>query len=173
MYKSKITNEFIPSAIENDHIEEQVAELLSFYKGTEDELIPILQDIQQKIGYLPEESMKQVADYFKIKESSVFGVATFYSQFKLAPTGRNIIRVCRGTACHVRGGSRILMEVAKQLGINPGESTEDLEYAFETAACFGACALSPVVVINNDVYGRMTVQKLRKILNKLKEKSHQ
>jgi NADH:ubiquinone oxidoreductase subunit E len=173
MYKSKIANELTQSAAEDDHIRDQIAELLSSYKGSEDELIPVLQDIQQKFGYLPEESMKQVAEYFKMKESSVFGVATFYSQFKLAPTGRNIIRVCRGTACHVRGGSRILMETAKQLGINPGESTDDLEYAFETAACFGACALSPVVVINNDVYGRMTVQKLRKILNELKEKTHQ
>ena len=146
-------------------IEEQVNGILSSYEGKEDELIPILQEIQQAFGYLPEPAMKRVARFLKLPESTVFGVGTFYAQFKFVPSGRNIIRVCRGTACHVRGGARILREVQKQLGIKPGESTPDLEYGLETVACFGACALAPVTVLNNKVHGRMTMQKVKDILN--------
>ena len=145
-------------------IEERLSQILSSYQGKEDELIPLLQQIQQVFGYLPELAMKRVAKFLKLPESTVFGVSTFYAQFKLVPTGRNVIRVCRGTACHVRGGARILREVEKHLGIKPGESTPDLEYCLETVACFGACALAPVVVVNGKVNGRMTKAKVKDIL---------
>jgi NADH-quinone oxidoreductase subunit E len=145
-------------------IEEQLNEILSSYRGDESELIPILQQVQQVFGYLPEPAMKQIAKFLHLPETTIFGVATFYAQFKLVPTGRNIIRVCRGTACHVRGGARILREVEKQLGIKPGESSPDLEYYLETVACFGACALAPVMVLNNKVHGRMTTSKVKNIL---------
>jgi len=138
---------------------------LSSYQGMEAELIPILKKVQQEFGYLPELAIKQIARFLHLPEVTIFGVATFYAQFELVPTGRNIVKVCRGTACHVRGGARILKEVQKQLGIKPGESTPDLEYCLETVACFGACALSPVVVLNNKVRGKMTTQKVRGILN--------
>jgi len=146
--------------------EERLNEILPSYQGKEEELIPILQQIQQVFGYLPESAMKKIAKFLKLPESTVFGVGTFYAQFKLIPTGRNIIRVCRGTACHVRGSAQILAEIEKQLGISANETTTDLEYSLETIACFGSCALAPVMVINNKVHGRMTATKAGEILNK-------
>ena len=143
--------------------EKRLNEILSSYQGKKEELIPILQQVQQAFGYLPEPMMKKIAKFLQLPESTVFGVGTFYAQFKLVPSGRNIIRVCRGTACHVRGGARILREVEKRLGIKPGESTPDLEYSLETVACFGACALAPVMVLNNKVHGRMTKVKVKEI----------
>ncbi|HUX47991.1 MAG TPA: NAD(P)H-dependent oxidoreductase subunit E [Dehalococcoidia bacterium] len=146
--------------------EERLNEILSSYEGRVDELIPILQQVQQVFGYLPELAMKKIAKFLKLPESTVFGVGTFYAQFKLVPTGRNVIKVCRGTACHVRGSAQILGEIEKQLGISAGETTPNLENSIETIACFGSCALAPVVVINGKVHGRMTTPKAREILNK-------
>lgn len=145
-------------------VEELLNEILSSYQGEEDELIPILQQVQQVLGYLPELAMKRIAKFLKVPECTVFGVGTFYAQFKLLPSGRNIVKVCRGTACHVRGAASILGEVEKQLGIKSGESTPDLEYCLEAIACFGSCALAPVMVIGNNVYGRMTPTKVKEVL---------
>ena len=149
--------------------EKRLKEILSSYEGKKEGLIPILQQVQQAFGYLPEPMMKKIAKFLQLPESTVFGVGTFYAQFKLVPSGRNIIRVCRGTACHVRGSAQILGEVEKQLGIKAGETTPDLEYSLETIACFGSCALAPVVVTNGKVHGRMTAPKARKML---KEEAH-
>jgi NADH-quinone oxidoreductase subunit E len=151
-------------------VEERLNEILSSYEGREDELIPILQQVQQVFGYLPEPAMKRIAKFLKLPESTVFGVGTFYAQFKLVPTARNIVRVCRGTACHVRGGARILREVEKHLGIKPGESTPDLECCLETVACIGACALAPTMVVNNGTYGRMTTRKVAEVLEQCRGK---
>jgi len=140
-------------------VESSVSEILESYKGEPGELIPILQRVQRELGYLPEQAMRQIARFLHLEESTVFGVATFYAQFKLVPGGRNIVRVCRGTACHVKGGARILREGEKQLGIKPGECTPDLEYGLETVACIGACALAPTMVVNKQTYGRMTTKK--------------
>ena len=145
-------------------------EILSSYQGKNEELIPMLQQVQQAFGYLPEPIMKKIAKFLQLPESTVFGVGTFYAQFKLVPSGRNIIRVCRGTACHVRGGARILREVEKRLGIKPGESTPDLEYSLETVACIGACALAPTMVVNNETHGQMTTKKAAEILEQFKGK---
>ena len=142
----------------------QINEILELYKGERSNLIPILQEIQQRLGYLPEAGLKQIARYVDVPESTVFGIATFYAQFKLVPTGRNIIKVCRGTGCYVRGAPLILETLENKLGIKAGETTPDLEYTLETVACFGSCALAPVVVFNDRVYGRMTVDKVKKIL---------
>lgn len=144
-------------------MQERLNEILSSYQGKKEELIPILQQVQQVFGYLPESTMEGIAKFLKLPESTVFGVGTFYAQFKLVPSGRNIIRVCRGTACHVRGGARILREVEKHLDIKPGESTPDLEYSLETVACFGACALAPVALVNDKVHGRMTKAKVKEM----------
>jgi len=144
--------------------EERLNEILSSYQGDEGELIPIFQQVQQVFGYLPEPVMKKIARFLKVPECTVFGVGTFYAQFKLVPTGRNIIKVCRGTACHVRGAAGILAEVEKQLSIKSGESTPDLEYSLEAIACFGSCALAPVMVIGDNVYGRMTPAKVKEVL---------
>jgi NADH-quinone oxidoreductase subunit E len=145
-------------------LEECLNEILSSYQGKKDELIPILQQVQQVFGYLPEPAMRRIAKFLKLPESTVFAVGTFYAQFKLVPSGRNAIKVCRGSACHVRGATDILAEVEKQLGIKPGETTPDLEYSLEAIACFGSCALAPVMVIGRNVYGRMTPAKVKDVL---------
>jgi len=147
------------------NIKEQLDDILLQYSGEGGDLIPILQEAQERFGYLPEEVMQRIAKFLRLPESNVFGVATFYAQFKLTPTGKRMVRICRGTACHVRGGARILSGVEKQLGIKPGETTDDLEYSLETIACFGSCALAPVVVVDKTVYGRMATKKIEEILH--------
>ena len=149
-------------------VREQLDEILSSYTRESSNLIPILQEVQERLGYLPGEVMRGIAKFLRLPESNVYGVVTFYAQFRLTPSGRHIVRVCRGTACHVRGGARILREVEKHLGIKPGETTDDLEYSLETIACFGSCALAPVMVIGKNVYGRMTTTKVGHILAETK-----
>jgi NADH-quinone oxidoreductase subunit E len=138
--------------------------VLASFTGDKAELIPILQHVQQKLGYLPQAVIRNIAGFVKVPESTVFGVATFYAQFKFVPMGRNTIKVCRGTGCYVKGSPRILEELEKVLGIKDGGSTKDLEYSLETVACFGSCALAPVVVVNDRVYGRMTPEKARELI---------
>jgi len=139
-------------------------EVLSRHSTSANELIPVLQEAQEQFGYLPIAVMEKIAMYLHLSASTVYGVATFYAQFKLIPSGKRIVKVCRGTACHVRGGANILREVEKQLGIKPGETAPDLSNSLETIACFGSCALAPVMVVNKDVYGRMTVKKVAQVL---------
>jgi NADH-quinone oxidoreductase subunit E len=143
---------------------ERLDDILLQFSRDRENLIPILQEVQQEFGYLPEEAMQKIADFLRLSNSTVYSVGTFYTQFKMTPSGKRVVRVCRGTACHVRGGARVLREVQKRLGIKPGETTEDWEYTLETAACFGSCALAPVVVVGQDVYGRMTTTKIEQIL---------
>ena len=147
-----------------------LAEILSRYSGASSDLIPILQEAQGKFGYLPEEVMQRVAKFLRLTDNMVYGVSTFYAQFSFTPTGRNKVTVCRGTACHVRGGSRILREIEKRLGIKPGETTEDMEYSLETVACIGACALAPTMKMGNETYGQMTTRKAAEVLG-AKEKA--
>ncbi len=141
----------------------KIDEILSHYSGKQDELIPILQQAQEEFRYLPSEVMLTIARFLHLPESTVFGVGTFYAQFKLVPSGRRTVRVCRGTACHVRGGARILREVERRLGIKPGETTDDLEYTLETVACIGACALAPTMVIDKETHGQMTTKKVAEV----------
>lgn len=141
-------------------VAEQVDEILAHYSGQSSDLIAILQEAQEKFGYLPQEVMQRVARFLRLTDNMVYGVSTFYAQFSFVPTGRNKITVCRGTACHVRGGARILREVEKRLGIKPGESTDDMEYSLETVACIGACALAPTMRVGNETYGQMTTRKV-------------
>ncbi|MCL0048351.1 NADH-quinone oxidoreductase subunit NuoE [Dehalococcoidia bacterium] len=134
-------------------------------RGKRGELIPILQRIQAEFGYLPEEAIVKVAESTGVAESRVFGVASFYAQFRFTPMGRNRVMVCRGTACHVKGAPRILEEIEKVLKIKEGETTKDLEYTLESVACIGCCALAPCIMINNkDVHGRLTSKKVTEIL---------
>lgn len=145
-------------------IESIFAQIGKEFNGREDELIPLLQSVQRELGFLPEQALREIAHLIRLPEARVFGTATFYSQFRLKPVGKYMVRVCRGTACHVRGGSRIQREVEKQLGINPGESTTDLKFALETVACIGACAQAPTMVVDNEAYGKMTTKKVGEIL---------
>lgn len=146
-------------------VKEKLADIFTHYSGKEEELIPVLQETQEQFRYLPEVAMQEISRFLRVPESTVYGVSTFYSQFKLTPLGRKIVRICRGTACHVRGGAKILEEAEKRLGIKAGETTDDLEYTLETIACFGSCALAPVMVIDKTVYGRMTPAKVKDILS--------
>lgn len=144
-------------------VKEKLDELLSHYSGKREELIPILQEAQEQFRYLPLEVMREIAKFLRIADSAVFGVSTFYAQFKLVPSGKRIVRVCRGTACHVRGGARILREVERRLGIKQGETTEDWEYTLETVACIGACALAPTMTLDKETYGQMTTKKVAEV----------
>jgi len=145
-------------------VEDKLKDIFSHYKGDKQELIPILQETQDVFRYLPAASMKEIARFLRMPESTVYGVSTFYAQFKLTPLGKRIIRVCRGTACHVRGAAKVLNELEKQLGIKAGETTEDLEYTLETVACIGACALAPTMTIDSETYGKMTTKKVGEVL---------
>ncbi len=149
--------------IEEIDTKEKLKEILSHYSGSKNELIPILQEAQEELRYLPAEVMLEIAKFLRLPPSAIFGVSTFYAQFKLVPSGKRIVRVCRGTACHVRGGARILREVEKRLGLKPGETTEDLECTLETIACIGACALAPTMTIDKEVHGQMTTKKVAEV----------
>ena len=148
----------------------QLDEILSRYDSSRSDLIPILQEVQSSFGYLPEEVMARIAKFFCLPASIVYGVSTFYAQFKFVPMGKTIVKVCRGTACHVRGVAQVLREIENRLGIKSEETTEDLEYSLETVACIGACALAPAIVINKDVHGKMTTKKVREIFGERKDK---
>lgn len=137
---------------------------LEQYDRDESFLISILQGVQKIYGYLPRAVIEKIAEYLNLPISRVYGVVTFYAQFYLTPHGRNTIRVCRGTACHVRGGKGVLEAVENQLDIKEGETTEDLEFSLETAVCLGMCLLSPVMTINDSYFGKLTPQKVEKIL---------
>jgi len=130
-------------------------------------LIPILQDIQAAYGYIPREAMTGTARFLNITEAEVYGVVTFYAQFYLTRQGRHRVKVCIGTACHVRGADRILEAVQEKLGIETGETTEDFEFSTERVACFGSCALAPVMVVNGKVHARMTPRKAVALLEAL------
>jgi NADH-quinone oxidoreductase subunit E len=139
-------------------------QILSRFPKERDQLIPVLEAVQDTYGYLSTQTMAEVSRYLRVPDSNVYGVASFYALFRFTPRGKKMINVCRGTACHVRGGARILEEVEKKLGIKAGETTADMEYSLETISCFGSCALAPVMVINKTVYGRMTPARVEEIL---------
>lgn len=132
-----------------------------------DYLIPILQEIQEAYGYLPPPVLAWVSEQTKIPTSRMYGVITFYAQFYLEPHGKHTVRCCRGTACYVRGGKKVINEVKSTLGIDEGETTQDMLFSLETVACLGACALSPVMVVDNTYYGKITPRRATQILQQL------
>ncbi len=138
--------------------------VLKDHEQHRDSLIPILQGIQKKLGYISEEAVEVISSHLNISENDIYGVATFYAQFRFTRPGDHIVKVCQGTACHVRGCKRIMDEATRYLGIRPGETAPDYKFSLESVACFGSCALSPVVVINGTVHGRMTAQKIKRLL---------
>lgn len=139
--------------------------MITQYPAAQASLIPLLQQVQETFGYIPREAVDPVAEALGLFPSQVFGVITFYSQFYTAPRGRNVVRVCRGTACHVRGGRKILQLIQNTLGIRDGETTDDYQFTLETVACLGACALSPVMVVNRSYFGKMNPKKITTVLN--------
>lgn len=141
--------------------------IFSKFKGVENEIIPLLQAVQAKYGYLSREAMLAIAKFTNIAESRIYSVATFYTQFRFTPVGENHIMVCRGTACHVKGAPQIQEKIKTHLGIEEGETTKDGKYSLETVACIGACSLAPAMVINKKTYGRLTPKKVVKILDEI------
>jgi len=129
-------------------------------------LIPLLQDIQSIYGYLPEDALQEIADFVALPLSRVYGVATFYNQFRLIPLGENVIKVCRGTACHVKNSSNILYAVESTLNIKAGETSRDKKFSIEVVNCIGACSIAPVITINDEYFGRLTVKEIPAILKK-------
>ena len=139
--------------------------LFSKFEPKRENIIPILQVIQEEYTYLPEHMMGKIADFTHVPESDIYGVATFYAQFRFEPTGENILSVCRGTACHVRGAPGIFEEVTDLLDLEGEGTTADDKYTVETVACIGCCALAPVITINEEVHGNLTKKEVRKLLD--------
>ena len=144
-------------------------EVVSEHEGDETALISVLQEIQRKLKYLPVEAMKFVADKLNVPQSRVYHVATFYKAFKLNPPGKHTLRICVGTACHVRGASRLVDTIEREYDLKPGETSKDGMLELECVNCLGACALAPVVVIDDKTLPKQTPDKLLKNLKTLKE----
>jgi NADH-quinone oxidoreductase subunit E len=140
------------------HIVEQMSPVVS------GDVIPLLQRLQEAYGYLPKEMVLAVCEETGLPASRVFGVATFYSQFSLVPQGKHLVRCCKGTACHVRGGQRVMDTVERTLGIKDGQTTKDMNFSMETVACLGTCFLAPVVTVDDTYYGQVTPDRLKKVL---------
>lgn len=144
---------------------ERLSAVLVPYRGQKGATIPVLQKAQEELGYLPEEAITEIADILGLTENEVYGVASFYAQFRFERQGEHTIKCCQGTACYVQGGRKILEAVEQELGIQSGKTTtEDYKFSLEKVACFGSCALAPVIVVDKTVYGRMTPAKAREIL---------
>lgn len=148
---------------------EQLTEIINRLKSEKGCLMHILQEAQAIYAYLPIEVQSMIAEQLNISLSEVYGVATFYSQFSLKPKGKHRVSVCLGTACYVKGADKILAEMEKQLGIKCGECTEDGNFSIDSCRCVGACGLAPVVTIDEDVYGKLTPDMVKGILEKYKE----
>ncbi len=142
----------------------RVEAIIAEYQHQRWALVPLLQRIQQEFGFIPPDSIGLIARGMKLFPAQVQAVISFYAQLYTAPRGKNTVRVCRGTACHVRGGKTILKLVKQHLGIDEGETTPDLEYTLETVACIGVCAIAPNMVINDVTYGRMNPKKVSQVL---------
>ena len=145
---------------------EQLTKVLAPYRGQSGATIPVLQKAQEEIGYLPEEIISEIANFLGLTKNEVYGVATFYAQFRFERQGEHTIKCCQGTACYVQGGRNILKAVEDELNVASGQTTtDDYKFSLERVACFGSCALAPVMVVDKTVYGRMTPAKARQILD--------
>lgn len=152
-------------------MDERLKRVFSLFKGTREELIPLLQAVQSEMGFLSDSSMEQIARFARVPLSKVYGVATFYAQFRFKPKGETHIMLCRGTACHVKGAPRIQEEIENQLNLKEGETSADLKFSIENVACIGACSLAPVIMINDRVEASLTPQKVEKLFQVPKNKN--
>ena len=163
---------------EFDIIEEK-KEILNFKidlinkRYQEGSLITLLQSAQDSYGYVPEKIIHYISELVGIPSSEIYGVITFYSQFRLKPIGKNIIKICEGTACHVNGAKTLLSVLQDELGISVGETSEDGIFTLQSVACLGCCSLAPVIVINDNTYGNLTTDKIKTIIKEHKIKEHQ
>ena len=143
---------------------------LKKYRTANGKIIPVLQEVQEIFGYIPEDAIREVSRELDIPSSVIYGVVTFYGQFHLQVRGKNIIRVCTGTACHVQGGGKVLEAITKSLGLTNGKlTTDDMMFTLEPVACLGACGMAPVMMVNDDAYGRLTPEEIPEILARYDE----
>ncbi|MBN1780097.1 NADH-quinone oxidoreductase subunit NuoE [bacterium] len=152
------------------HMHETVQRILENYRDAgRDALIPILQEVQETQGYLSRDAVVEIGRHLNLAASKIYGVATFYNQFRFAPLGRIHIQVCRGTACHVKGSAKVLEAIQNELKIRPGETTKDGLFSLEVVACIGACGLAPVISVNGEFHAGVEPAQIRKILNSCRE----
>ena len=145
--------------------------ILAEHLGQAGAVIPVLQATQEAYGYLPRPAVRRIAKALRRPAAQVFGVATFYAQFHLKPRGKHVIRVCLGTACHVRGAERILDHLCEMLGVEPGETTEDLMFTIERVACIGACGLAPTMLVDDETHGRLTPKTAGEIIERYRDRA--
>jgi NADH-quinone oxidoreductase subunit E len=148
-------------------LEQRFEQLLDEWKDTKGNIIPLLQKTQELRGFLSRDDMRAIAAVVGKSPAEIYGVATFYAQFRFDPPGRHNLKVCHGTACHVNGAESLDLAVKTELGVEPGGTTADGEFTVDRVACLGCCSLAPVVMIDNEVHGRLTGDKLKKILRKV------
>jgi NADH-quinone oxidoreductase subunit E len=148
--------------------EDGLSAFIQEFKGERGDLIPVLQKTQDLDGYLRPEAIRMISRWLKISENEIYGVATFYAQFRFHPPGRHHIKVCLGTACHVKGGEQILAITKQRLGVEPGETTADGKYDLDRVACLGCCALAPVVAFGDKIHSQMSVLKIQRLFDEQK-----
>lgn len=148
----------------------QIEEILRRFQPEREYLLPVLQEIQGKVGYLSQEAMEAVAHFFHLPPSEIFSIVTFYNQFRRKPPGRHPVHVCMGTACYLLGGTLILDAFSRELHIKKGDTTEDRSFSLDATACFGCCNVAPVVKINSQIYSKMTPGKVEEVIINLRDK---
>ncbi len=148
---------------------DKLTTILEAYKGKKWGLIPLLQEVQESFGYIPPQTIEPIARALSLYPSQVQGVVTFYAGFTLKPKGKCVLKVCRGTACHVKGGQNILRTIKKDLELEDGQTSEDYQFTLETVACLGACFLAPAMMANRDYYGKLSPTKISSVLDQYKK----
>ena len=165
LLQTSVKGKFLNLALKSNEMEKVDLILKEYKNACHDSLIPILQEIQEAEGFLSETAIVEVGNHLHLPTSKIYGVATFYNQFRFQPLGKYHVMICRGTACHVKGGRSVLQFVKRELGLNEGETTPDYLFTLETVACLGACFLAPTMMVNKTYYGRLTPMKIDSILN--------
>jgi NADH-quinone oxidoreductase subunit E len=145
-------------------MESRLDPLIEKYRGKQGAAIPLLADVQKEVGYVAREAVEYVGEKLSISPAELFGVATFYAMFRFQPQGKYVVRLCRGTACHVQGSARVLEQLERSLEIHDGETTKDLMFTLQCVACLGCCSLAPVMMVNDEVHGRLTPEKAVEVL---------
>ncbi|MDR2528087.1 MAG: NADH-quinone oxidoreductase subunit NuoE [Synergistaceae bacterium] len=161
----------VAGSVSSSELENRLSPIVEKYRGKEGAAIPLLADVQRELGYVAEEAVEYVGAELRIPPAELFGVATFYAMFRFQPQGKHVVRLCRGTACHVQGSARVAEQLERTLGVKDGETTEDLMFTLQYVACLGCCSLAPVMLVNEEVHGRLTPEKAVAVLEDLREKS--
>ncbi len=151
-------------------LKQEIKEIIEQYTTAKDNLVPILNDVQEKYGYIPQIAQSEISEYLNIPMAEIYGVITFYSRFTLKPKGKYAISVCLGTACFVKGSEKLMSRLKERLGIKEGETTKDGQFSIDSTRCLGACGIAPVFTVNGEVYGKATVKKLDEVLDELMTK---